>query len=279
MTRISIASVRQRLAGAPGAASNPRLAARLVLAVLVAANLVAAVLVLRPWEGSADSLEKRAASLRLELKRQQVQVERLRGLVGKVQTARTEGDTFMASNLLNRRTVSSNLLGELDQLARTTGIKQKEVTFSFEPVEGSEALSRAEIVANYDGAYGDLMHFLNLLDHSQRLLIVDSLAATPQPQGQLLGITLKLNAFVSEGAAPEDGQPSAGPASLQPHPAEGPAAGEPASVGPQPASAAPAPAGPPPGRRFAAGPVPTAPASAGPPFPGHGPAELPGRAQ
>ena len=92
MTRISIASVRQRLAGAPGAASNPRLAARLVLAVLVAANLVAAVLVLRPWEGSADSLEKRAASLRLELKRQQVQAERLRGLVGKVQTARTEGD-------------------------------------------------------------------------------------------------------------------------------------------------------------------------------------------
>jgi Tfp pilus assembly protein PilO len=274
MTRISIASVRQRLAGAPGAASNPRLAARLVLAVLVAANLVAAVLVLRPWEGSADSLEKRAASLRLELKRQQVQVERLRGLVGKVQTARTEGDTFMASNLLNRRTVSSNLLGELDQLARTAGIKQKEVTFSFEPVEGSEALSRAEIVANYDGAYGDLMHFLNLLDHSQRLLIVDSLAATPQPQGQLLGITLKLNAFVSEAATPEDQQPSVGQASLQPHPAEGPAAGEPAagepaSVGPQPA-----PAG-----RFAPGQPPTAPASARPPFPGRGPSELPGRAQ
>jgi Tfp pilus assembly protein PilO len=275
MTRISIASVRQRLAGAPGAASNPRLAARLVLAVLVAANLIAAVLVFRPWEGSADSLEKRAQSLRLELKRKQVQVERLRGLVGKVQTARTEGDTFMASNLLNRRTVSSNLLGELDQLARTAGIKQKEVTFSFEPVEGSEALSRAEIVANYDGAYGDLMHFLNLLDHSQRLLIVDSLAATPQPQGQLLGITLKLNAFVSEGAASEDQQPSAAPASA----AAGPAAGEPASVGPQPAPAGRFAPGQPPAGAVPAAPASAGGASAGPPFPRRGTAELPGRAQ
>jgi Tfp pilus assembly protein PilO len=99
--------------------------------------------------------------------------------------------------------VSSTLLDELDQMARKAGIKQKEVSFGFDPVEGSDALTRAEITANYEGAYKDLTQFLNLLDHSQRLLIVDSLAATPQPTGGLLEITLKLNAFVREGAAPE----------------------------------------------------------------------------
>ncbi len=205
MTRISIATLRQRLAWVPGSTRNPRFVARLVLALLVVANLVAATVMLKPWEGSADSLARRAASLRQELKQKQAAVERMRGIVSKVQTARGDGDTFMSSYLLGRRTVSSSLLDELDQMAHKAGIKQKEVGFAFEPVEGSEALTRAEITANYEGAYKDLTQFLNLLDHSPRLLIVDSLAATPQPTGQLLEITIKLNAFVREGAAPEAG--------------------------------------------------------------------------
>ena len=193
---MNVASVRQSLTGAVGIA-------RVVLALLVLANLVAVLLVLKPWEGSVGSLAERVASLRQELRQKQTAVERMRGIVSKVRTARGDGDTFMGSYLLGRRTVSSTLLDELDQMARKAGIKQKEVSFGFDPVEGSDALTRAEITANYEGAYKDLTQFLNLLDHSQRLLIVDSLAATPQPTGGLLEITLKLNAFVREGAAPE----------------------------------------------------------------------------
>ncbi len=205
MPRISIASLRQRLAGPPGIGRSPRLVARLVLGVLVAANLVAAALVLRPWASSADSLAGRAASLSQEVKQKQATADRLRSLVSKVSTARTDGDTFMASNLLDRRTVSSTLLNELDQMARTAGIKQKEVSFGFELIEGSESLIRAEITAGYEGSYANLTRFLNLLDHSRRLLIVDSLAATPQPAGEALEVTIKLNAFVREGAARESG--------------------------------------------------------------------------
>ncbi len=189
MLRISIATARQR-----------RLAVRIALGTLVAANLVAAVLMLKPWEGSADSLRQQAASISQELKQKQISVKRLQHIVENVQKARSDGDTFMASNLMSRKTLSSSLLDELDQMARTAGIKQKEVAFTFEPVEGSDVLTRSEITANYDGAYTDLMHFLNLLDHSPRLLIVDSLAAAPQPPGQVLGITIRLVTFVREGA-------------------------------------------------------------------------------
>jgi type IV pilus assembly protein PilO len=160
------------------------------------------VVVLKPWEGSAGSLVDRVASLRQELKQKQAVVERLRGIVSKVQTARGDGDTFMSSYLLDRRTVSSSLLDELDQMARKAGVKQKEVTFAFEPVEGSDALTRAEITANYEGQYKDLTQFLNLLDHSPRLLIIDSLGATPQPTGGILEVTIKLNAFVREAVVP-----------------------------------------------------------------------------
>jgi Tfp pilus assembly protein PilO len=203
MPRFSIASFRQRLkGGAPGAGWNARVVARLVLGVLVVANLIAAVIVLKPWAGSADSLEQQAASLRKQLRKKQIEVGKLRSVANKVQSARTDGDNFMDSYLLSRRTVSSTLVEELDQMARKAGIKQKEVTFAFEPVEGSEALTRADITAGYEGAYADLTHFLNLLDRSSRLLIIDSLAATPQPQGQLLSVTIKLSAFVREGVTP-----------------------------------------------------------------------------
>ena len=201
MTRISIASVRQRLAAALGSGRNPRSIARLVLAVLVVLNLVAAAVVLKPWEGSG-SLEERVSSLRKELDQKQAVVKRMRGIVSKVQTARGDGDTFMSSYLLDRRTVSSTLLDELDQMAKNAGVRQKEVTFAFEPVEGTDALTHAEITANYEGQYKDLTLFLNLLDHSPRLLIIDSLGATPQPTGGVLEVTIKLNTFVREDAAP-----------------------------------------------------------------------------
>jgi hypothetical protein len=72
-------------------------------------------------------------------------------------------------------------------------------------VEGSDTLTKATMVANYEGTYADLIHFLNLVDRSQRLLIIESLAATPQPQGLVLTTTMKFNAFVREGGnAPDE---------------------------------------------------------------------------
>ena len=49
----------------------------------------------------------------------------------------------------------------------------------------------------------DLVHFINLLDKSDRLLIIESLNATPQQTGGRLNVMLKLDTFVQEdGSAP-----------------------------------------------------------------------------
>lgn len=208
MKHIDFGSIRGRLAG-PG--RDPRLMARIVLAVLVVANLAAAIIVLKPWSGSAEDLERQAAAMRQQARQRDAAVARLRSIVSKVETARTDGDRFMDANLLSRRTVSSKLLDDLDQISRKAGIKQREVTFAFEPIEGSDTLSRAVITAAYEGTYADLMQFLNLLDRSPRLLIIESLAATPQPAGLALNVAMKLNAFVRDaggtalapGAGPE----------------------------------------------------------------------------
>ncbi len=57
MPRFSLSSLQR-------AARNPRIVIRVVLGLLLAANLVAALFVVKPWTGSAADLERQAASLR-----------------------------------------------------------------------------------------------------------------------------------------------------------------------------------------------------------------------
>jgi type IV pilus assembly protein PilO len=183
---------------------DPRVLVRLVLAVLLAADLVAAAVVFKPWASSLEDLQRQAAALRQQLREKQATLDRLRVVVGKVESARSDGDRFMQKYLLGTRSMASTLLGDLEKMAGRAGIHQKDTTFSFEPVEGSETLTKVVITAVYEGTYADLIHFLNLLDRSDRFLIVESLGAAPEQGGMVLGVTVKISAFVQEGGAPPE---------------------------------------------------------------------------
>ncbi len=252
---------------------KPRVFLRAIVGVLLAANLVAAAIVFKPWGGSVADLERQAASLRQQVRARQAAIDKLRGIVDKVEAARTGGDEFLNMYLMSRKTVSSALLFELDQTARKAGVRPREASYSFEPIEGSDNLSKDIITATYEGTYADLMHFLNLLDRSKRFLIIESLAATPQQSGLTLAITMRLNAFVRDSGPPDiiavDSEPDKSEPAAAPPAATAPGAG----VRPLPVAApdrriapaavqpAPAPAGAPvmtPGRGFAPAPEPPA---------------------
>ncbi|MEK7404457.1 MAG: type 4a pilus biogenesis protein PilO [Acidobacteriota bacterium] len=177
---------------------DPRVWVRVVLGVLVLANLVAAAILLKPWGGSAEDLERQLATLRQEAVQRRQSVERLRGLTAKVETARKEAEQFVTAYFMDRRTASSTVVRELDEMAQKAGIKQKESSYLFEPVDGSETLNMMTINAGYEGTYADLVHFVNLLDRSPRLLIVSDLQAAPQQSGLTLNVTMKVNTFVRD---------------------------------------------------------------------------------
>ncbi len=65
-------------------------------------------------------------------------------------------------------------------------------------MEGSDTLEFMKITATYSGSYSDLIHFVNRIDKSSQLLIIEGLQATPQQQAALLNINVKLDAFVRE---------------------------------------------------------------------------------
>ncbi len=163
------------------------------------ANLIAAYGVFRPVGGSAEELDGQIANIQTSLQRRQLELQRMRQLVSRMQQAHDSGNKFLTTYFMDRRTASSSILGELDRSSKEAGLKPKERTFTYDPIEGTDKFSMMTVVANYEGTYGDLLQFVNRLDKSQRFLIIDTLTAAPQQGAQgILNVQIKFNTFVKE---------------------------------------------------------------------------------
>jgi len=184
------------------AIKQPRVLLRAIVGTLLAANLVAAVMAFKPFGGSADDLRREQEALRVQLARLQARIATSKRLVEKVETARREGDQFLANYVTDLRTMSSSIQAELNRTAKEAGIKALPATLDLEPIEGSDTLEMMTISAGYEGSYADLTKFVNLLDKSPRFLIIENMQTAPQQGGQSLNVTLKLDTFVREAAGP-----------------------------------------------------------------------------
>jgi type IV pilus assembly protein PilO len=188
-----------------GNGKDPRALVRAVIGALLLANIAAALILFKPWGGSPEDLARQLESLRRQIQQKQVALQRSRSLVAKVETAREQGDAFLASYFAERRTAYYTLVSELVRTAQAAGIRPKEHSFAEEPVEGSDNLEMVTVVGNYEGNYGDLVRFINSLDRSPRFVILEQLNASPQQGSGLLTVNIKMHAFVKDtGAGPSD---------------------------------------------------------------------------
>ena len=195
-----------RRAFRPGAARDARAVTRAALGVLLLANLVAAFFVIRPLGGSAEELQARLVEYEQQARQRRAHLETLRKLSGKIEKGRAQGDAFLDRYFLERRSAYSTVISELAAMAKAAGVRPKEHTYEEEPVEGSDTLAMLTINGHVEASYADLIQFMNQLDRAPRLLIVESLAASPQPASGALNVNIKINAFVREAPAPGGAQ-------------------------------------------------------------------------
>lgn len=171
---------------------------RLAVLVLLALNLVAAWFVYFPVGGSATEMEARLSGLRHQVSTHKGSLDRARRVTSNVDRGRKEGDDFLGQYFLSRPTTYSTVVDELATMAKRSGVQVKEHSFNEDPVEGSDELSMLSVNGNYEGTYADLLHFLREIDKAPRLLIIESLAASPQQGSGVLNINLRINTFVRE---------------------------------------------------------------------------------
>ncbi|MGA3096863.1 MAG: type 4a pilus biogenesis protein PilO [Bryobacteraceae bacterium] len=188
-----------QLAGA--ALRDPRVATRVVIGLLLAANLAAAIVAFKPFGGSADDLRRQQAELQRQIVLLEQRARSSQALVANIDTARKEGGEFLERYVLDERTATSTLREELDRVATEAGLKPLPSMWTPEPIEGSGTLTMVSIAAGYEGQYASLRKFVELLDKSPRFLIIENLSVSaPQQQqqqaGQTVNVTVKLDAFV-----------------------------------------------------------------------------------
>jgi Tfp pilus assembly protein PilO len=200
MPRSFSAKLASRLGLKGARMKEPRVAARLVIGVLLAANLGAAIVAFKPFGGSAEDLLNQEQELRRQLQDLQVRQIRTKALADKVQHARTEADQFLHKYMLDRATTMSAIEEELNRTAKDAAVKRRETTIVLEPIEGSDLFSMMTITAGFEGAYPGLTKLVNLIDKSPRFLIIENMVAAPQQGGQSLSVNLRLHAFVRESA-------------------------------------------------------------------------------
>ena len=189
------------MAGLGLAWNDPRLAMRVLIGILLAANLWAAVEAFRPFGGSVEDLERQRADLNRQLVDLEARVALSRKLTEKTQSARQEGDRFIEKYFIDARTSASDITEALYQAATEAGVQVLPTSYDLQSLEGSDSLQMLTVTAGYEGSYQNLTKLINLLDKSRRLFIIESMqTAAPQQNGQKLTIQLKIDAFI-RGAA------------------------------------------------------------------------------
>ncbi|HEY3741155.1 MAG TPA: hypothetical protein VGL53_14990 [Bryobacteraceae bacterium] len=185
-------------------------ALKAVLGGLVVLNLIAIGLILYPPGGSPEQMQAQLQDLQTQVLQRKSQLLRTRTLAGKVSLGRDQGDLFMDQYFLNSSTTYSTIVGELVGAAQRANVKPKEHSYVTEPIEGSDDLTMMSITGAYEGTYANLMHFVNEIDRTRRLLIIENLAAQPQQgKGDLLNISIRFDTFVKEKPVPIQQQQAA----------------------------------------------------------------------
>jgi Tfp pilus assembly protein PilO len=181
---------------------EPKVLVRIVLGILLAANLVAAAIAFNIFGPSPETLNHALIVANARLQADQAKLTRSRLLTSNIGKGKAESDTFLASYFTNRRTTFSTILTEVNDVAKGAGLKTQEGTIApIDPIEGSDDLSMMTFSMNVEGTFPQFVKFINLIDRSPRFLIIESMQMTPQPKGDLINSNLKLHVFVKDDTA------------------------------------------------------------------------------
>jgi Tfp pilus assembly protein PilO len=178
---------------------EPQTLVRVLLGVLLAANIVAAIIAFHLIGESPADLEAQLTAGRAGLRTAQQTLNQTKSLAGNMDLSREQGNIFLSSYMTSRRRYSSALGGELNKVAGAASMKVGLLNFSQpEPIEGSDDMDSLTITASFVGGYAQLVKFVNLLDRSPRFLLIDTFQVEPQPKGDILSATVKMNAFLKD---------------------------------------------------------------------------------
>ncbi len=163
---------------------------KIAIAVLLAVDVIAAVVLFSPLVGSERSRREQLDQLWRELQQKTRASEPLRDFDKKILTARQQIDDFYKNRLPAQ---DSAIYEELGKLAGQSGVRIGQIRSKAKDTE-SVGLRPVEIDADFSGGYLQLVRFINALERDPVFFIVDSVQLGSE-QGGVVKLQLKLETY------------------------------------------------------------------------------------
>jgi type IV pilus assembly protein PilO len=170
------------------------------LAVMVAVDLVAAIVYFSPLVGSADSRRQELNRLQSELNTKTRQVAPLQNLPEKVLVANRQIIDFYKKRFPAQNYES---VAEFERVAASDGVVIEQAKYKDkEEKEKGELvgwLQPIEIEADLSGSYTSLARFINALEQDQMFFIINSVTLVGEQKGPVK-LNMKLEAYLKAGS-------------------------------------------------------------------------------
>ncbi len=143
---------------------------KIVIAVLVLIDIAAAGLLYSPLVGSSNSRRLQMEQLWAELQQKTKQVQPLLGMDKKVVLAKQQIDGFYKDRIDAQDSMISDALGKM---ATQTGVRINGAKYKVEDPQ-PVGVRRVLIEADLSGDYLQIVRFINALERSKVLFVIDS---------------------------------------------------------------------------------------------------------
>ena len=165
---------------------------KVAIAVLLAVDVLAAVILFSPLVGSERSRREQLDQLWRELQQKTRAAEPLRDFDKKIVTARQQIDDFYKNRLPAQ---DSAIYEELGKLAGQSGVRIGQIRSKAKDKDTeSVGLRPVEIDADFSGGYLQLVRFINALERDPVFFIIDSVQLGSE-QGGVVKLQLKLETY------------------------------------------------------------------------------------
>ncbi|MGH9583682.1 MAG: hypothetical protein ACRD4O_12165 [Bryobacteraceae bacterium] len=179
-----------------GARRGARFWLQTAAVVLVLLNAAALFLYIDPPGGSRQQLLAEQQEVREQTIAARSKTLRLKGVSEKMQLGSTESSHFESKYFLTKRSAYQDVIAEIQRMGSASGLEEREAAFTEEPIDGAPNLSLLNMVAAFQGTYGNLMHFFLEADHSPMLLMIDAVQAAPREHSAQINTTIRFQAIL-----------------------------------------------------------------------------------
>jgi Tfp pilus assembly protein PilO len=184
-------ALRMAASSSRAEASRTHVRLKAALTVLVVVNAVLVFFLFRSPGLSEAQRRQQIARLEAEQRSAERRVQQLTELRQKVQDATKNEQLFAQKNFLPRQSAFSAMLSDLERLAKDNRLEPGDVNYKLDEKSNQLGWTNVSAGLTLEGAYPDLLKFLNQLEKSELFWIIEGLEVSGATGA---GLRLKLEA-------------------------------------------------------------------------------------